>query len=183
MSSGWNVFYFVILPVILVLVFLTRVTRRNGWAMLAFLGAIAFGFGTAVLYAFYGFISGEWAVDLLKAAQPVLTSSEGIWLSAWALLAITVLFTLTPTRKPLPAAPPTVTQAQELATAAAASSLSNRPTSPLKPVVAPAASQATEEAAPKESEHPLSVLDSLRKADMITAEEYERERQRLLSEL
>jgi hypothetical protein len=146
---------------VLLLVFLTRVSRRAGWAVLALFVGAASAFGGALLLGISGFIPIAWAAEIVNALQPALIEPTAIYLATWTVIGVTMMLTLSPTSR-----------------------RARRPIAESAPSQRPPAKSDVPAGATKDSiAGRLKKLDELRSREVITEAEYQRERERLLTSI
>lgn len=86
---------------VLFLVFVSRLPRRRGWALLALLLAAASALGSALLLGMSGFVPISWAASIIAALKPSLVDPAPEYAATWIVVAITALLTLSPTSRRL----------------------------------------------------------------------------------
>lgn len=151
---------------VLFLVFVSRIARRPGWAVLAlFFGAIS-AFGGTLLLGIGGFIPIAWAAEIVAPLEPILLEPTAVYVATWIALATAALLTLSPVsrRAQQPAA------REEPAQQPRTDSAGQPRATPDAPATATVDTVAAR----------LQKLDDLRSRDLITNDEYQRERERLL---
>lgn len=81
---------------------LTRLGRRNGWAIAALALAIIAMVGTLVTWAWYGFSAGQWLGPVVTMlADPLLSNPQRLYLATWAMIAVTAAMMLCPLVRPV----------------------------------------------------------------------------------
>ena len=93
---GWPACAFAML-----LVCLTRLGRRNRWAVAALGLSVMMTLGTLSIWAWYGFEIGHWFLPVLDLLSPLLVDPSMLYLATWLLIVITAAMLLCPITKPI----------------------------------------------------------------------------------